>query len=216
MTDILPILQGVDAAQDVRAAAWDAFHLAHTPEQLRGLLEYMPLPRTAKAALWDAKFPQEQPLPEAPETMDIQVGQLASGLRRAVYFPRGTPLVKRPKNAKALETPQGTFLYDPTRLDSATIIRAHEAGRLNDILGAASGGMGPQSKDDIAATGEQPLAVVGKTPTGETTQGTLATPSRIQQTIQQTAKVTPRGTVSIEQPEQVLAERLRKRKGAIT
>lgn len=213
--DVLSLLQSVDAGQDVRAAAWDAFHLSQTPEQLRGLLEYLPLPRDTKAALWDVKFSapeQEQPIPEKPETMAIQVQQLASGLRRAVYFPHGTPLVKRPKHLKSLETPEGLFMYDPAKLDSATIIKAQETGRLNEILGAANGGMGPQSKTDIAASGEDPVAVVGKAADGTTTQGTLATPERAPEAIRQTGKVTPAGgTVMIQSPRKVLRDRLRNR-----
>lgn len=151
--------------------------------------------------------PFERTVPERPATMAVQVQQLAKGDRRAVYFPKGTPLIKRPKGMESLETPEGAFFYDPKAIDSFTLLHAQDSGRLNEVLGAADGGMGPESKADATASGN-PVAVVGKSPNGVITQGTLASPDGIPQAARQVGKVTPRsGSVSIESPRKTVADR---------
>ena len=156
--------------------------------------------------------PPERTVPEKPATMAIQVHQLEQGLRRVVYFPKGTPLMKRPKMAKALETPEGMFFYDPKTITSGDILRAQEADRLNEILGAADGGMGPQSKDDVERSGDPAVAVVGKSAHGTVAQGTLATRAGIPLTVQQVSKVTPKGgKVSVESPAKTIADRKEKK-----
>ena len=156
--------------------------------------------------------PPERTIPEKPSTMAIQVHQLEQGLRRAVYFPRGTPLMKRPKMAKALETPDGMFFYDPAKITSGDILRAQEEGRLNEILGATDGGMGPQSKDDVERSGDAAVSVVGKSANGTVAQGTLATRSGVPLAARQVAKVTPKGgKVSVESPAKTIADRKEKK-----
>jgi len=156
--------------------------------------------------------PPERTIPEKPNTMALQVHQLEQGLRRVVYFPKGTPLMKRPKMAKALETPDGMFFYDPAKITSGDILRAQEAGRLNEILGAADGGMGPQSKTDVERSGSPVVSVVGKSANGTVAQGTLVTRAGIPLTVQQVSKVTPKGgKVSVESPAKTIADRKEKK-----
>lgn len=56
MPDIQQILDALQVDKAVKADAWDAFNSVKSPEEFTARFDAMPLPKEAKAALWDQKF----------------------------------------------------------------------------------------------------------------------------------------------------------------
>jgi hypothetical protein len=55
-TDVLKILRNVSTTDDVRQAAWDAFHAAADVDDFKRRFDGIPLPNEVKAELWDLKY----------------------------------------------------------------------------------------------------------------------------------------------------------------
>src|ERR1700738_3533624 len=53
------LLRHMTIPKSVKAAAWDAFHNAKTPDDLTAQLKALPLPQTVRADLWDLKAKQQ-------------------------------------------------------------------------------------------------------------------------------------------------------------
>lgn len=156
-----------------------------------------------------ARRPAAEPptVPEKPETIDIQAKQLADGTRKAVMLPSGTPPPAGiPAGAASLETPAGTFLYDPARIAPQEIHNAVTENRLPEILGPAEGGLGAPDKSQIQG---EPATVVARSPEGTEVQATVTDQPNLDRTLDQSRKVTPPGgTVAVEHPGDVLAGRV--------
>src|SRR5579864_1570164 len=153
-------------------------------------------------------------IPESSGTLKIQLGQLAQGLRRAVMFPRGTSLLKKPAGMKSYQDLEGnTFLYNPQFVSVAEIDRASAGGGLPQLLGSTQGGMGAPDKPQLAG---KPVAIVGRDRQGETTQSTATDRAHQARTVAQTWKVTPPdGSVSTESPTEELAHRISAASGGV-
>ena len=54
--DVIKILRNASTADNVRQAAWDAFHAAADAEDFERRFDAIPLPNEVKAELWDLKF----------------------------------------------------------------------------------------------------------------------------------------------------------------
>jgi hypothetical protein len=156
--------------------------------------------------------PEPAPIPDSTDTIKIQVGQLASGQRKAVLVtPNAAEVPTPPPGFKTVDTKDGTLIYNPKLTNARTLKRASAFNKLNEVLGPTEGGMGPESKADIQASGEPPVAVVAKAPDGTPAQETLATPEKVPEAAQQADKVTPPGgAVTTTTPEQVVGERIAK------
>ena len=157
--------------------------------------------------------PHEKPtaetptVPERPETIETQVQQVAGGQRRVAMVPVGTSMPRRvPRGLSTIRVPKvGNFIFDRGKITGSEIRRAVKQDRLTEVLGAAEGGMGAPDKTELQGPVE---AVVGKTPEGVTTQGTLTDEANLPQAIEQTEKVTPpEGDVQVVPPEQEIAAR---------
>jgi broad specificity phosphatase PhoE len=145
-------------------------------------------------------------MPEKQETMQAQMGQLVSGIRKAVMFARGTNVLPRPKGMKSYQDGAGnTYIYNPQLISQPQIDDAISSNKLPSILGPADGGMGVPDKTKLAGPR---AAVVGRGPDGQTTQSTLADVGNVDGAVAQTAKVTPvGGKVSVEHPAKEIAAR---------
>jgi hypothetical protein len=153
--------------------------------------------------------PAEQiTLPETPETLKLQQRQLLSGHRRVQMFPRGTPELPLPRGMSRINHPNGTFHYDPRRIDGRDIHRLSTEGRENDMLD-----LGPYSKDDVLKRlrgGEVPVAVVERHPDGTEVRaaiGTHTTADRQMAAMNRTKS--PGHIVRTEDPRETLGHRLR-------
>jgi hypothetical protein len=153
--------------------------------------------------------PAEQiTLPETPETLKLQQRQLLSGHRRVQMFPRGTPELPLPRGMSRINHPNGTFHYDPRRIDGSDVHRLSTEGRENDMLD-----LGPYSKDDVLKRlrgGEVPVAVVERHPDGTEVRaaiGTHTTADRQMAAMNRTKS--PGHIVRTEDPRETLGHRLR-------
>ena len=146
-------------------------------------------------------------IPERPETIQNQMGQLANGKRRVVMIPRGTKMPSRiPKHLKTIHIPRsGNFIFHPSKIGPKEIRKAVTRNKLPEILGAADGGMGAPDKTQLA---EPISAVIGTDASGNTTQGTLTDEANMPSALEQTAKLTPDdGNVEVADPETEIRRR---------
>lgn len=147
-------------------------------------------------------------LPEGEDTLLNQQQQLAEGVRPAQMFPKGTPELPMPEGLARTETPKGVFHHDPEQLSSGDIQGATDENRENDILN-----LGPYSKEDIMARvekGEEPLALVERTPDGTEVRAAVGTQSTIEEQKEFFEKTKSPGNVIAVEP---LMEALQKRQG---
>ena len=96
-----------------------------------------PAPTADQAAMQAGIDVLGGPVPERPASMQEQVKMLLNGQRQAVYIPFTTPEAERPKKPKGMEKvflKDGFVYYNPGALKAATIRKAAEANRLNEIL----------------------------------------------------------------------------------
>jgi len=147
-----------------------------------------------------------QTVPEKPETIGIQVKQLADGGRKTIMLPNGTASpASIPAGVESLQTPAGTFLYDPEQIEPKEIHQAVAENRLPEILGPADGGLGAPDKSQIQG---EPIAVVARDANGTEVQATVTDRANLNRTLEQSRKVTPEGgAVGIEAMADVLAKR---------
>lgn len=144
--------------------------------------------------------------PETPATLQAQQGQIGTGNRKAVMYPKGTtPGAQKPGTSR-INTPRGVVDYDPTQLTAKQVIGAIAQGKENEILG-----LGPFSKPEIMqrmAAGEKPVAVTERTPQGVEVKAALGTeqtaPTQLHNL--ETNK-TPGNVVGLENPQDTVAAR---------
>lgn len=130
-------------------------------------------------------------VPESPDTIALQMGQLASGLRRVVMVPRGTQAPKRPKGNDSVTDAHGNlYLFDPKRIRAIDILKAAESDQLSSILGAADGGLGAPDKKDL---GPEPVAVVARDAKGTEVQAAAVDPEDVHKAAAQADKLVPPG-----------------------
>lgn len=151
-------------------------------------------------------------VPETPGTMDVQFQQLLDRKRDVLMVPKGTG---RPKGAnsikdaafKTINIPKsGIFIFNSEKIGPREIRQAIKDNKLTDILGAADGGMGAPDKTAIK---DEPVAVVGTTPKGVTTQGTVTDMPHLKKTLKQTRKLTPAyGSVKVTSPQDEILNRI--------
>ena len=149
---------------------------------------------------------KQQTIPERPETLALQLEQLASGQRKAVLVPPGSPITAAAAGTSRVRHMGNEVIFDPKRISAENIRQAIENNQLPQVLGSAERGMGAPDKSQIQG---KPLAVIGRTESGTTAQGTLTDLQRLPGTFEATKDVTPEGgKISIEEPEVELARRL--------
>jgi len=149
-----------------------------------------------------------QTVPESPDTLNAQLGQLATGQRRVVMFPKGGPMpTQYPPGTATTHDPFGNiYVYRDDLITRGEIRRAAANNTLHELLGDASVGLGSPDKSEI--TPGQEITVVGRAPYGTEVQSTVTDPEHFEKTVQATQNLTPPGgSVSVESPEQVLGER---------
>lgn len=154
--------------------------------------------------------PPEGPstIPETPETLKLQQRQLLNGHRRVQMFPRGTPELPLPRGMNRTEHANGSFHYDPRRINEHDIHRLSSAGRENDMLD-----LGPYSKDDVLKRmqgGEVPVAVVERHPDGTEARAAIGTHTTAdRQMAAMNRSKSPGHIVRVEDPRETIGHRLR-------
>ena len=148
-----------------------------------------------------------QTTPESPDTIALQLQQLEGGQRKAVMLPKGTPAPETYPEGTAVTSDAfgNVYVFRPDLTSRAEIKCAAKNNKLSDLLGSADAGMG--APDKTALQGE-PTTVVARSPDGTEAQSTATDQANLPATIAATQQVTPPGgSLSIEPPEQVLADR---------
>lgn len=150
-----------------------------------------------------------QNVPESEKTLLLQRDQLLRGLRPAQMFPKGTPEPALPEGIERTETPRGVFHFNPGQITAKKIAALSAEGRENEILG-----LGPVSKPEAmaraAATGEPLVAVVERAPDGTEVKGAIGTAGTAPaQVAALEASKSPGSTVTVENPERGIVQRLR-------
>ena len=147
----------------------------------------------------------EQTIPEAPHTLAMQLQAFLQGKRKAVLYTHDEP--ELPKGAGRLETAHGVFHYNPALIDEPAIKAAVAGDRINDVLG-----YGPYSKKDVlnrVSAGESPLAVVGRDAEGREVVAASGTDKTAHEQAAAIApQLPPGGQVHVENPAQVISERI--------
>ncbi len=147
---------------------------------------------------------------ESEATLEEQRQALAEGKRRAVFYPEGTQAPPPPEgsNIKRFKVEKiGIFDYDQTKIEAKSLREAAKAGRLNEVLD-----LGPVNKEEVAqsaAAGNQPVAVVERTPEGTEVKAAAGTEETVpeQVTALEATKAAPENAVAVEDPRQVVADR---------
>ena len=147
--------------------------------------------------------------PESPETLALQMQQLGAGQRKVVMFPKGTPTptpgTYPPGTAITSDGLGNTYIYRNDLTTRSAVKRAAKNNQLHTLLGSTDMGMGTVDKSALQG---DPITVVARGPDGTEAQSTATDQANLPATIAASQQVTPPGgTVSIEPPEQVLAER---------
>lgn len=150
----------------------------------------------------------EPTTPESNDTILLQLEQLQQGLRRVVMIPKGTPgpgVDQYPSDVVASDDYRNVYVFRPDLVKRSEIKSAAQNNKLNEILGHAEHGLGAPDKSALQGP---PILVVARTPEGTEIQSTVTDEPNLQRTLQVTQMLAgPNGTVSIEQPGQVLADR---------
>lgn len=155
-----------------------------------------------------AKLDTGKNIPEAPETLAAQQEQLTAGRRKAQMFPvdeRGEVAneLPLPEGMERVENARGVFHYNPEFISGEQILAASAAGRENDVLA-----MGPVSKDDVARSGEEPLAITERSRNGTEIKTAVTMPSRAQETVEALNRTkTPGNEIAAEPLGKTLGER---------
>lgn len=176
--------------------------------------ESQPAPRAAT--------PEPIPTPEGDETLQAQRAALAdpNNPREAIVYPKGTqPLdmpMKKGRFGQAQLQDGRTIQYDRygvSKLNKEKIAFADQNNRLNEILQ-----LGPVDKGeaiDRANAGEPPVAVTERTPEGTEVKSAAGTEQTAPAQVQALeATKTPGNIVKPEQPQQVVADRLKAQQAA--
>lgn len=147
--------------------------------------------------------------PETPKTLQIQLDQLAQGLRRVVMVARGSKLKIDPKEygARKVLLPPGEFIYDPSAINANEIIAAVRDHTLEQILGTTDKGYGTPDKEDLQG---EPMAVVARDQDGETAHSALTDKDHADTAIAAAHDLMPQGgQVTVEPPHLEITHRVR-------
>lgn len=145
--------------------------------------------------------------PEAPETIAIQIGQLGTGLRRVVMFPRGhgQPSTLPDSTAVTHDAFGNTYAYRPDLIKKGDIHTAAKNNALTQILGGPRG-MGSPDKSLLPP---ETVTVTGRSADGTEAQSTATDSASLPLTVSATHAVTPPGgSVSVEPTASVVMRRI--------
>lgn len=142
------------------------------------------------------------PVPEAGDTLQLQMDMLRNGRRSVVLITPGETMPEVPGNMKAVTVPDvGTFIYSPRVHREENLVAQAKAGKLGRILGYGI--------DTKPKPGTEVGAVTVRTPDGTEKQAVVTDAAHLPAVTQAAEKIAaPGDTVQLEPPEQVIADRV--------
>src|ERR1700722_8165677 len=162
--------------------------------------------------------PLAEPLaPEHPDTLRAQTAALANGTNGVVYFPKGTETIPAPpENASVTVVPgdkagAGTYYHTPD-VTPEQIQSSVAEGTFGKLLG------NHQTKEEAIA-GQAPAAIVARDENGTEIKASLvdsADPHVVAAQAATFQRQFPNAQITVESPDDVVADRLKASPGAIT
>lgn len=160
-----------------------------------------------------SQTPQQEPtpVPEAPATIEAQLAGLKAGKKMAVLHPFGANIPAEVEGArfKRVMVPRvGVIDYNAKKITAKEILTLAKFNKLNEVLE-----LGPTNKQEMAqsvAAGNPAVGVVERTPEGtevKAAAGTTETAPAQQAALEET-KLAPENVVQVEDPRQVIADRV--------
>lgn len=146
--------------------------------------------------------PEPTPIPEAKSAIDAQMEALREGRgkRRAVLVTPGEPMPQVPKGFVATKTDVGVFIHNPGEILPMDVKRRVEDGTFHQLLGITE-----------ARSAETTQAVVARDAKGNEVFTALASPAGVEDQKKELQAQFPKATISVEEPAQVVAERVANR-----
>lgn len=147
-------------------------------------------------------------VPEKPETLGIQMQQLGRGIRKAVMFPRSSPIPSAfPQNVGVVHDGLGNvFAYRRDLLNKSAIKSASRNNKLTEILGSSLLGYGAPDKQDL---GPDSVTVAVHDPNGVEVQSTATDERHFPATMAAAKHLRPRGgRISLQTPQRIVHQRL--------
>jgi hypothetical protein len=129
----------------------------------------------------------DRTVPEQRGTLEAQMAQLGSGLRRAVLLPSDVEGIAVPRGLRTkLVEGVGKFVYNSKDIAAKEIDAAIKQNRLSEILGAKDGGYGAPDKTKL---GDVQMVVVARNNQGVVTQEILTDQANLARTMEQAKKL---------------------------
>lgn len=145
--------------------------------------------------------------PEKPETLDMQLQQLGSGIRRAVMLPKGSGMPSQfpPGTSVTHDGLGNNYIFRPDLIRKSEIHSAAKNNKLTEVLGSSKVGMGAPDK---SALGPDPVTVVSRGPNGAEAQSIATDERHFPATMLAAKHLTPRGgRISVEPASRVIRQR---------
>lgn len=146
-------------------------------------------------------------LPEKPQTISMQLRQLADGKRAGVFVANGAKHVSAPKGVSVVPIKEGHIFFNPEVISKSDVLSLTKNGRINEVLGYV------QSKkeafSDAFANGRWPVGVVSRDKNGIEQDSAIVGPGKEKAQAQVFADRAKNGsTVGLEEMEDVVADRM--------
>lgn len=116
-------------------------------------------------------------VPERPETLAMQMNQLARGKRASVFVARGARPVNIPEGMDVVYTREGSIYFNPDFISREEVIQSAGGGKLNELLGYVQSK--PEALEQSLEQGELPSLVVSRDENGIEQDAAAVSPDRV-------------------------------------
>jgi len=117
--------------------------------------------------------------PERPQTLALQMQQLANGKRAAVFVARGSKLGNIPEDMDVINTREGDIYFNPELISEEEVTEAATSGRLNELLDYVQSK--PEAIEESLEQGETPRVVVSRDADGIEQDAAAVSPDRVEE-----------------------------------
>lgn len=155
----------------------DALKIAQ--RKIRPIRFHETIARRGYAEGGDISTGEPMSVPEKPETIGMQLRQLANGKRAGVFVAKGTPGVSLPEKMRVFRTQEGNIIFNPEAISREEIEDAVTSGRLNELLGYVQSK--PEALEESLEQGDAPRVVVSRDQNGIEQDAAAVSPDRVEE-----------------------------------